>query len=174
MKRESGFSMLEVMVSLFVIMLGVLGVAGTQLLAISNTEIARYQSLAALLASSMAAEIQGNVAYWGTAPGTITVALTGVSGGPAAGSATCISTVCTPAQMAYADLYQWSQGVGTTLPSGTAIISCPSGITPASCTLTLSWQEQNVALNNPTSTETGFLKSAASFKQQYFTMVTVQ
>lgn len=64
--KSRGFSMLEVLVTLVIILIGVLGVAGMQMLAINNTQIARTHSLAAILASSLAAEMQVNEPYWST------------------------------------------------------------------------------------------------------------
>ena len=55
MKQQKGFSLLEVLISMVIIMFGLLGIAGTQMLAINNTENARYQGVATTLASSLAA-----------------------------------------------------------------------------------------------------------------------
>ena len=115
MKKQSGFSMLEVLVSLLIIMIGALGMAGIQMLSISNTEIARYQSLAALLASSMAAEIQANQKYWGTAPTGISVTGGAVSGGPSA-SSSC-GSACTASQVAGNTLQTWATSIANVLPT---------------------------------------------------------
>ena len=45
MKQQKGFSLLEVLISMVIIMFGLLGIAGTQMLAINNTENARYQGV---------------------------------------------------------------------------------------------------------------------------------
>jgi type IV pilus assembly protein PilV len=160
MKKQSGFSMLEVLVSLVIVMIGALGMAGIQMLSISNTETARYQSLAAILASSMTAEIQGNKAYWGTAPTGISVTGGAVSGGPSA------STV------AGNSLQTWATSIASVLPSATGTVSC-SG-TPAICTVRLQWTENNVALNKTTGTETGTFAAGQQGAQRYQTMVTVR
>lgn len=163
MRKESGFSMLEILVSMIIIMIGVLGIAGMQLLAINNTEVARYQSLAALLASSMAAEIQGNVAYW-NAPFAISFTGTTITGGPSGGT-NCQTTVCTASQMAGYTLKNWVQAVTNTLPGAQGSISCSNG-TPAVCTLSLTWSEKTVAsLGTPT---------GQTLPQSYKTLVTVQ
>ena len=115
-KGQYGFAMLEVLVSMLVIMFGVLGIAGMQMLAINNTETARYQSAATILANSMVAKMQANYAYWGQTllpPAIITVNGTVITSAPAAGSlpvyaGTCIATACSPTQMAYYDVKNWA------------------------------------------------------------------
>lgn len=168
MNKQSGFSMLEVLVSLIIIMLGALGMAGIQMLSISNTEIARYQSLAALLASSMAAEIQGNKAYWGTALNTTFTATSGgVTGGPSGGSC---GSACSASQVAGNTLQTWATSIAGVLPTATGTVFC-SG-TPAICTVRLQWNENNVALNGATGT--GNYAAGGQSNQSYQTVVTVR
>jgi type IV pilus assembly protein PilV len=174
MRKDSGFSLVEAMVSLFVIMFGVLGLAGLQMLAINNTETARYQSLATMLASSMAASMQANAAYWGTPPPTITVNGTTVSGGPPSFTGTCVGNVCTAPQMAYYDLTNWGSAMANGLPSGQGNIQCSQSSTPAVCTLTLSWSEKNLALHNTSTGATGMLASGTASTHSYQTLVSVR
>lgn len=160
MRKQSGFSMLEVLVSLLIILLGALGMAGIQMLSINNTEIARYQSLAALLASSMAAEIQANKAYWGTAPTGITVTNGVVTGGPAGGT------------VAGGSLQSWADSINSVLPTATGTVNCSS--TPAICQVQLQWKENNVALNDATGTGTNQFSAGQQSTQTYQTVVTVR
>lgn len=188
MKKAHGFAMLEVLISMLVIMFGVLGIAGIQMLSINNTETARYQSVATILASSMAAEIQANFAYWGgllVPPATITVTGTTISGITPFPGGTCLNSVCTPTQLAYYDLQNWgaamsglanADGVsnpGMTLPAATGTIAC-AATTPVVCTLTLSWSENNIALSNPTGAESGVLASGTASTHSYQTLVSIQ
>ncbi len=173
-KRERGFSLLEVLVAMVVIMVGALGIAGMQLLAITSTENARYQNVATILAASLAASMQSNVAYWGTPPTLISVTGATNTGGPTAYSGTCEGTavVCDRMQMAAFDLREWGKEVAK-LPSGTAAIACPTGNSPAICTVTLTWSERNVSLRNATGTETGDLASGTKKDSTYQTLVSI-
>ena len=138
MKRQRGFSMLEVLISLVVILIGVLGVAGIQLLAIKNTDWARYQSQAAILATDMVNAIQMNPAYWSSNP-NITVN-GAVIGGGLAGFASCNATNCTPTEQAGFDVSSWGTSLANTLPNGTGSVACvPSVTSPTICTVTVSW-----------------------------------
>jgi type IV pilus assembly protein PilV len=200
LKNEHGFAMLEVLISLLVILVGVLGIAGMQLMAVNNTETARYQSVATMMASSMAAKIQANFAYWGGAPANISVTGSTVTGVPAF-TGTCLNNVCNQTQMAYYDLQNWgtamagvanADGVvntGMALPSaiglsyppngGTNVtssgtISCSTATIPAVCTLTMFWSEKNVALSNSTGTETGVLATGTAQTHSYQTVIAIQ
>jgi type IV pilus assembly protein PilV len=75
-----GFTLVEVMVALIVIAIGTLGIAKMQALALSNTGASRTRALAAIEASSLAAAMHVNRAYWAaynSLPGTIQVAANG-------------------------------------------------------------------------------------------------
>lgn len=173
MKKQTGFSMLEVLVSIIVIMIGALGMAGIQMLSISNTEIARYQSLAALLASSMTAEIQGNGgngSYWRGAPTGISVTGGVVTGGPTASTSCGVS--CSSSEVAGNALQTWATSIANVLPTATGTVSCSS--TPAICTVRLQWTENNVALNKTTGTETGIFATGQQSAQSYQTVVTIR
>lgn len=173
MKKQTGFSMLEVLVSIIVIMIGALGMAGIQMLSISNTEIARYQSLAALLASSMTAEIQGNGgngSYWRGAPTGISVTGGVVTGGPTASTSCGVS--CLSSEVAGNALKTWADSIKDVLPAATGTVSCSS--TPAICTVRLDWTENNVALNNATGTGNNQFSAGKQSAQSYQTVVTVR
>lgn len=168
--------MLEVLVAMLVIMFGALGIAGMQLLAITSTENARYQNVATMLGASVSANMQANVAYWGTPPPVITVSGATSGGGPAAFNGQCkgLTNVCNAAQMAAYDLREWGKEVAALLPSGTAAITCPAGNNPAICTVQLTWSERNVSLQEPTGTElAGTLKSGTKQDNTYQTLVSI-
>jgi type IV pilus assembly protein PilV len=175
--RSNGFSLLEVMVSVIVICVGLLGIARLQALSLSNVTTSRLRGLAAIEAASLASAMHSNRQYWGnTPPLTVTVTATTASGTvtstdaalqAAAGtdltnnptsvnpSAVCIGTSgggpqCTAVPLAAFDLARWAVSLGALLPNPTATISCPpvaGGAAPASCTITINWTEKAVAIN---------------------------
>jgi type IV pilus assembly protein PilV len=76
MQRSRGFTLVEVMVALIIIAIGTLGIAKMQALALASTSASRSRALAAIEASSLAAAMHANRAYWGSSaatPGNITV-----------------------------------------------------------------------------------------------------
>ena len=169
--RSRGFSLLEVMVSVIVICVGLLGIAKLQALALSNTTSSRLRALAAIEAAGMASAMHSNRQYWGNAPPpNVTVTGTTVTSSDgalqtaaAAGNAgtVCMSPTATAAsgpacgavQLAAFDLVRWTNSLTALLPNPApnpiATISCPPtvGGGPASCTIRVSWNEQAVAIN---------------------------
>jgi type IV pilus assembly protein PilV len=169
--RSRGFSLLEVMVSVIVICVGLLGIAKLQALALSNTTTSRLRALAAIQAASIASAMHSNRQYWGaTPPNTVTVTATAITSSdaalqtqattdltgtsPTAPSTACVGTVgsgaaCTAVQLAAFDLARWSVWLAALLPQPTATLSCPPtpGGGPANCTVQITWVEQAVSIN---------------------------
>ncbi len=149
--RQAGFTLLEVLVALLVIAIGLLGIAGMQALAINNTSVARVQSLAAIQAASLAATMQANEAYWtiGSLATTTVVGQTLSDATLNGQTIDCAAAACTLAvQMAGYDLKQWGQALQTLLPGGQGAVTCTTGVVnPVTCTISVSWQEKNVALS---------------------------
>ena len=65
--QAAGFSIIEVMIALFVISIGLLGIAKLEASSISSTNVANRRSLAAIEAASLAASMHVNRGYWTTA-----------------------------------------------------------------------------------------------------------
>ena len=152
-----GFSLVETMVALIVILVGLIGIAKMQALAMSSTNMARMRSLAALEAASLAAAMHANRGFWagtnptGTPPPpTITyTAANGVTGIGTANPGSCAGG-CTPAQLAAYDLALWTSaqsGLAGLLPGAAATINCASATPPVNCTISITWIENAVAIN---------------------------
>jgi type IV pilus assembly protein PilV len=153
--RAAGFSMLEVMVAFAVICIGLLGVAKLQALSLSNTSLARGRALAALEAAGMAAAMHANRGYWTTAlPAAASPII--IQGTPAAINAatlqptsTCTTAgvnPCTPEALAAADLQNFGNSLQALLSGYQATIWCGAA-SPVTCTITITWTENTVALN---------------------------
>lgn len=172
LNKQHGFSMIEVMVALVVLVFGVLGMAGLQMQAINATEQGRYNGRAAMQATSIAAAIKANPAYWGTPPSSVTVQGTTLTGGPTVFNGSCVSgTICTGEQMAYYDLTTWGSDIAASLPVGTLNIACNLTVSPAVCAVTISWMEKNVAGRNQATAGTGPLATGTVSTHSYQTLV---
>jgi len=148
-----GFTLVEVMVALIIISVGLLGIASMQGLALSSAGSARMRSLASLEASSMAAAMHANRAFWSASVGTWTVSGTTVadSTGLLPAGADCTSSgpslPCQPARLASYDLQNWANALSAILPDPQASISCPNGTPPLTCTITIQWVENAVNIS---------------------------
>ena len=146
-RAQAGFSMIEVLVTVVVIAIGLLGVAKMQAASVSNTQVARTRSLVALQASSLASMMHGNRGYWGgtSAPTSLTLSGAG-STSPCTTSAPCI----TPTAMANGDILLWKAGIFAQIPTYNATVACTPTATPVTCLITLTWTEKTVAINTST------------------------
>ena len=114
---QSGFTLIEVLVTLVIFAFGMLGVAGLQLVSLSNMDSAQYRSIASLKASEMAERLRAN-------SGTNYI---GVSGQDKACrsshySDSHVAVACTPSELAADDLHDWGSELEGRLPSGVGVV----------------------------------------------------
>jgi len=114
---QSGFSMLEVMVTLVVLSTGLLGVADLQVSALRGNQGANLGTLAAQQAQDMAERMNANPA--GVAANQYDSLDTSI---PVAGT-NCQTVNCTPAQLAVFDHNRWNASNQVLLPSGAGQVS---------------------------------------------------
>jgi type IV pilus assembly protein PilV len=121
MNKNSGFTLIEVLVAILILALGLLGLAALQVTSLKNNQSAYTRSQATQLAYDMADRIRANV----TVPSNYIYTTTTVVTAPVG----CATTVgCTAANMATNDLYEWRSNILSGLPSGLGTISSTNGI----------------------------------------------
>jgi type IV pilus assembly protein PilV len=151
LRRSRGFSLVEVLVALVVCAIGLLGLAKMESLALSSTGVANSRSLAAIEASSLAAAMHANRAYWGSGNALASYTVdAGANSHASDATKACLTpgaSACTTEQMAYYDLWQWGQDLNVVLPGYSATITCSIGGFPVNCTIQLQWVENAVAAN---------------------------
>jgi type IV pilus assembly protein PilV len=167
-KIGAGFSLVEVLVTMVVIAIGLLGLAKMQAAAVSNTQVSRVRSLIALQAGSLASSMHGNRGYWaaGLAPSSFTAAGTAITDGSGVltGTTDCASTACTPAQLAAYDVQSWVSGLNAQFPSYAATVTCTTAAgAPISCNIKLTWSEKYVAINRSTAASAAAQTATQSF-----------
>jgi type IV pilus assembly protein PilV len=113
-RKTKGFTMMEVMVSIIIIAIGLLGIAGLQLLAIRNTTGAGLRTVATQLAYDIVDRMRANQQ---AVIGGYYTTLAAPSGSPA-----CYTGTCTPQQLAALDMEVWIKRVQAALPAGAAIV----------------------------------------------------
>lgn len=173
MKKQSGFSLLETLIALLIILFGVLGMMGMQAMAINNTELGRYNSRAAIQAASVAATMKANSAYWTTTPLPTNVTADQTTVKVNGTAVTALTMTGTGAAIAFQDLSFWGNDIATSLPQGSLAIICDVTVTPEMCTITISWVEKNLALRNEASAASGTLASGTSAQHSFQTVVSV-
>ncbi len=122
---------MEVLVTVVILSIGLLGLAGLQLTGMRANLTAEAHSIATTMAYNMADLMRANRA--GVTSGAYN-AIVGTETDPG-----CISTGCSTAQLAQYDAWKWNQTLGSTpsLPSGKGRVAGNS----STFTITVMWDE---------------------------------
>jgi type IV pilus assembly protein PilV len=107
--RQAGFTLIEVMVALIVLVLGVLGAAAMTLNSLRDNKQSGLRSQATALAYEMGDLMRANPTFEAT--------FTGTPPSPTAVTSSCYTTGCAPSDMATSDYAQWvAKLTSTTAP----------------------------------------------------------
>jgi type IV pilus assembly protein PilV len=135
---QRGFSMIEVLVTMFIVTLALLGTAGLQAYSMRLNQGGQFRTQAVFLASDLAERMEANK----------TAAITGAyavaeSGTAVAPSSACLAgqPACSPPALALFDLAQWENAVSSTLPQSSWQVVNVAG-NPATITITISWVDR--------------------------------
>jgi len=126
-QKQRGFTMAEVLVSMLILAVGLLGMAGLQVNGLRNNQSGYFRSQATTIAYDLADRMRANRAgnYLGVP-------------NPPVLQAACLTTAgCTTAQMAQHDMAEWNAAIGAVLPSGTGtLVASGSGFD-----ITIQWDD---------------------------------
>lgn len=125
--QQKGFSMVEVLIASIIIAFGILGVISLQLSELRNTRNALVHSQATMLIADITETIRANAAQF-ESYATLS-----------AEDNDCKSAACTQADIVESDLFNWTDRLTKTLPSGRGIISASAAV----MTISIHWQEGN-------------------------------
>ncbi len=117
-KNCAGVSLLEVLITVLVLAVGLLGIASMQVLGVQHNQSAHSRSQASLLAYDIMDRMRNNY----DASASYSKAFTDVPSAPV-NTENCALTTCTPAQIAAYDLYYWDKSVDELLPNSENAIS---------------------------------------------------
>lgn len=111
---NDGFSMIEVLVTLFILSVGLLGVAGLQATSLRFNQNSYYKSQAVVLATDIVDRIRANKT------GADTNLYIGFLADTSISSLTkdCFNVTCTTAEMALYDIEAWALTLQSVLPAG--------------------------------------------------------
>jgi type IV pilus assembly protein PilV len=123
---QRGFSMIEVLVTMLVISLAMLGVVGLQAHAMRLNQGGQFRSQAVFLAGDLAERMEANKVA--AIAGSYAVAN---SSTPASSSNACATTVCTSDELADNDLSQWQNAIAQALPQASWTVTLTTAGNPA-------------------------------------------
>ena len=130
----NGFSLLEVLITILVVSLGLLGMAALIISGVRSNNIAHYRSVATKQAEDIADRMRANLA--GVTAGAYNDLTANIPT-----SSDCMATVCSAAQMAAYDHSQWNTANSRLLPGGQGTVN---GNVTAGYTITLMWTEKDM------------------------------
>lgn len=128
-KAISGFTLLEVLITMSILAFGMLGIAKLQLNSLRDTQNAQYQTKANLFVQKIAAHIEANNTVLNSYQLNFKQT-------PSA-SIDCQVSTCSPSEIAKYDLVQWHQLIRQSLPSGTGEIAVKNN----DATIIVHWDE---------------------------------
>lgn len=131
-RRARGFTLIEVLVTVIVLAIGLLGLAGLQLTGLRYNYSAYQRSQATILTNDIVDRMRANRTIAESAGYDIALGVM-----PAAASCEGTGASCAPAAMANADLYEWKQALANLLPSGDGSIE----LNGSNFTITIQWDD---------------------------------
>lgn len=137
MKKQQGLTLIEVLVTMLILGVGLLGMASLQVQAVKNTDNSNLRSMAIYFANDMGDRIRANrqALNNGNYNNLDNAALT----------ANCLTLAgCNSASMANHDKQEWQNNIATALPGGAASLA-GDGVT---FNVTVSWNERVTQTGN--------------------------
>ncbi len=129
-RRQRGDTMIEVLVTIIIIAVGVLGTAALQVTTVKNLSSSHSASAAAILADDMAERMHANA----------TAALNDEYVHSATTTYTdCATGACSTGQLASYDIGTWWESIGAVLPSGRGEVTRVAGTN--TFVLTVRWDD---------------------------------
>lgn len=134
---QRGFSMIEVLVTLMIIALAMLGAVGLQMQSLRVGQGGQFRAQAVFLAGDLAERMEANKAA--AVAGAYVVATSSV---PTASVNPCTALVCLQDQLADNDLAQWESAIAQTLPQASWSVTQTTAGNPSTYTIVISWVDR--------------------------------
>lgn len=131
LKRNKGFTMIELLVSMLIFSIGMLGLGYLQLMSIRTNHMAYMRSQASTIAYEMADRMRAN---------TVGSLADDYDGSPSASNVDCegADETCAPDVLAAYDMNSWL-GAVQTLPSGSGVVA---GLGGNQYSITIRWDQE--------------------------------
>ena len=145
-RKQSGFTLVEVMVALVVMAVGMLGIAALYIESLRSGHMSVSYTTAVTLTADMADRIRANSAA------TVSYAGAAAANAVAGADNSCVNTIaeninCSAAQLAADDWFSWYEDVKDTMPVGRVATVAVVPNPPVNVyTITLSWPERGQAV----------------------------
>ncbi|MGZ8094986.1 MAG: type IV pilus modification protein PilV [Methylosarcina sp.] len=144
MNKESGFTLIEILIAMVILSIGLLGLAGMQATVLKNNQSAYNRSLATQLTYDIADRIRANLDDGNKLDAST---YTTIDSGDARAQSDCISisATCTTVDMAENDLYEWNLALSA-LPSAEGSVTVVAST--RTFTVTINWDDNRNGNDN--------------------------
>jgi len=139
---NKGFTLIEVLVSVMILSVGLLGIAALQTTSVKNVQSANFRGQATMLTANLIDRMRAN--REGTIDGDYISTIS-----PLQTPDYCNESMCTPRELALDDLTTWYENIEKLLGNSTTVnaeITCDNGTVDCPIgsiiTVTISWQER--------------------------------
>jgi type IV pilus assembly protein PilV len=139
-RGQQGFTMFEILVTLFLLTLWLLASAGVQSSSLKFSKAAQFRTQAINLATDLAERMQANGA--GAIAGNYTVPATNLTSSDIVTLNTCVSALCSPSALATFDKAEWKGRVAAALPNASVTVSTAAVANPITYTILISWTDR--------------------------------
>lgn len=165
-KRQSGLSLLESLVALVVLALGIMGLAGVQTRLLVETRTANSRAIAVQLIDDLTNRMAlnryaavgrpqlqaGNPQFSNS---SYALAWSDTTGMVAPTPATCLGVICTSAQLAAVDLFDWRTNVNRAFPGAQTTVFQLSPLTsdPRQLAIGIAWSANERTIRDATTAD---------------------
>lgn len=166
LSTQSGFSLLEILISLLVISIGMLGLGGLQLFALKSANNAHFRTVASLAATDLADRMRANPV---AVENNLYSKTLGIEHCETALTTICEANVeCTPSELSIYDLYRVNCGVSVgSVQTGGVQYDLPQALLEIGCAITpcsggqdhiirVEWQESDRDDNDASAEESSY------------------
>lgn len=115
-RQVAGYALIEALVAVLISCVGFIGAVRMQTLGMKMNTTSQLRQKAVLLTYQMTDRIRANRVGFGS----------GAYDNPPLGSNACMSTGCTPALLAVADMTEWSNDITSQLPGASGVVCIDS------------------------------------------------
>lgn len=130
--------MLEILITLVIISIALLGTAGLQVYAMRVNQGGQFRTQAVFLASDMAERMEANKAA--AVAGNYVLALTSTS---SVAATNCAAAACDSTNLASWDISQWGQAIFGLLPQATWQITQTTAGNPSTYSIVINWTDRS-------------------------------
>jgi type IV pilus assembly protein PilV len=141
--KQHGFSMLEILVTLAIVAIALLGTAGLQIYAMRMGQSGQFRTQAVFLASDIAERMEANKAA--AVAGNYALGLTRAA---STSAADCATAACDSTSLASWDISQWENAITGLLPQPTWQISQTTTGNPSTYSIVISWTDRSSDKNS--------------------------